>query len=241
MTSLSISSPSSPDPAGLAVIACGALAQDVARVAASHGWAVDVYPLPPLLHNHPQRIAPEVAALARDLCTRYRNVAVAYADCGTYGALDEVCAELDVPRLGGEHCYDVIAGAEQMRELLDREPGTYVLTDFLVRSFRRSVIAELGLDRYPDLRDDYFGHYRRVVWLAQRPTPELTEQAREAAELLGLPLEVVHVGDERLARQLQRLVAASQRTRTPAAWEGGSASPHPSTQLSTVDGPTAAS
>ena len=188
------------------MIACGALAQDVTRVATSRGWAVDVYPLPPLLHNHPRRIAPAVAALARDLRERYRDVAVAYADCGTYGALDEVCAELEMPRLGGEHCYEVLAGTEQIRELLDREPGTYVLTDFLVRSFRRTVVAELGLDRYPDLRDDYFGHYRRVVWLAQRPTPDLTEEAREAADALGLPLEIVHVGDERLTRQLQRLI-----------------------------------
>jgi hypothetical protein len=200
----------------VAVIACGALAQDVTRVAASCGWAVDVYPLPPLLHNHPQRIAPAVATLARELRGRYRDVAVAYADCGTYGALDEVCAELGVPRLGGEHCYDVIAGTEQMQELLAREPGTYVLTDFLVRSFRRSVIAELGLDRYPDLRDDYFGHYRRVVWLAQWPTAELTEQAREAAELLGLPLEVIRVGDEGLTRQLHRLISAARHHQMPA-------------------------
>jgi hypothetical protein len=95
-----------------------------------------------------------------------------------------------------------------MRELFDREPGTYVLTDFLVRSFRRTVIAELGLDRYPDLRHDYFGHYRRVVWLAQRPTPELTERALDAADALGLPLEIVYVGDERLSQQLHRLISA---------------------------------
>jgi hypothetical protein len=209
MTGSSTSSPSRPDPA-VAVIACGALALDVARVAASRGWAVDVHPLPPLLHNHPQRIAPAVAALARELRERYRDVAVAYADCGTYGALDEVCAELGLPRLAGEHCYDVVAGQARMRELLDREPGTYVLTDFLVRTFRRTVIAELGLDRYPDLRDDYFGHYRRVVWLAQRPTPDLAERAREAADLLGLPLEVLRVGDDGLARQLHRLICASR-------------------------------
>src|SRR5271165_1781278 len=55
--------------------------------------------------------------------------------------------------------------------------GTYVLTDFLLRSFRRSVLVELGLDRYPELWSDYFGHYRRLVWLAQQPTPALAAEA----------------------------------------------------------------
>jgi len=186
------------------------LAQDVARVAANHGWPVDVHPLPPLLHNHPHRIAPEVAQLARALRGRYRAVAVAYADCGTYGALDEVCTELGLRRLRGEHCYDVFAGQARMRTLLADEPGTYLLTDFLVRSFRRTVVAELGLDRFPDLRDDYFGHYRRVVWLTQRPSPELAEQAQAAADLLGLPLDVVHVGDDGLAREMLSVLHVSR-------------------------------
>lgn len=207
MTDSLISSPSPPpDPKAVAVIACGAMAQDVARVAADHGWPVDVHPLPPLLHNHPNRIAPEVAQLARTLRGRYHSVAVAYADCGTYGALDKVCAEMGLRRLRGDHCYDVYAGQARMRQLLENEPGTYVLTDFLVRTFRRTVLAELGLDRFPDLRDDYFRHYRRVVWLAQHHTPELAERARAAAAVLGLPLEIIHTGDAGLATELQALL-----------------------------------
>lgn len=122
----------------------------------------------------------------------YERVVVGYADCGTYGSLDEVCARLDVARLRGLHCYDVYAGAAEVRQLLDEEPGTYLLTDFLVRSFARTVLVELGLDRYPELRDDYFGNYTRVVWLAQgRDDPELASAAEAAAERIGLPLTVV--------------------------------------------------
>ena len=164
-----------------------------------------VHPLPPLLHNRPERIASEVDA-ALDTLAGYRRRAVAFADCGTYGALDEVCARRGVPRLGGAHCYDVFAGVQRMKALLEEEPGTYVLTDFLVRSFRRTVVAELGLDRYPSLRDDYFRHYRRVVWLAQRPTESLRAQARDAAGVLGLPLYVVPVGDAGLERELAALI-----------------------------------
>lgn len=167
----------------------------MSRLAAANGWPVDVHPLPPLLHNRPERIAAAVQAELLRLRPRYDRLAVAYADCGTYGALDGVCARFGVPRLPGAHCYDVLAGPELVAALLAAEPGSYLLTDFLVASFRRTVIAELGLDRYPQLREDYFRHYRRVVWLAQRPTPALEVAAGEAAGLLGLPLERVDVGE----------------------------------------------
>jgi hypothetical protein len=155
-----------------------------------------------MLHNRPERIAAAVEQAVVELRGNAVDVLVAFADCGTYGALDEVCQRLGVRRLRGTHCYDLFAGAERMRALLAAEPGTYVLTDFLVRSFRRTVIAELGLDKHPELRDDYFRHYRRVVWLAQEPSSELHDAATDAAAMLGLPLEVVPVGDAGLEREL---------------------------------------
>jgi hypothetical protein len=192
-----------------ALIACGALAEPAAEVIARHHWPIDVHPLPPLLHNQPHLIAARVDALAQELLASYASVAVGYADCGTYGALDAVCARLGLRRLTGLHCYDVFAGAARMRELFEAEPGTYVLTDFLVRSFSRTVLRELGLDRYPELRDAYFGKYRRVVWVAQQPTAGLRVLAQQAADSLGLPLVEVDTGLSGLERELAALLTHS--------------------------------
>jgi hypothetical protein len=193
----------------VALIACGAIAQPAAAVVDRHSWPVDVHPLPPLLHNHPERIADEVRTLAARLDEAYDRIAIGYADCGTYGALDEVCRELGVARLPGLHCYDVFAGPSRLERFFDEQPGTYLLTDFLVRSFARTVVQEMGLDRYPELRDTYFGNYTRVVWLAQSPDPEVLSLAEEAASRIGLPLTVVETGDQGLERALADLVGES--------------------------------
>lgn len=188
-------------------MACGAIAQPCADAAARYGWPVDVHPLPPLLHNQPRLIADRVEELGDELSRSYPAVAVGYADCGTYGALDAVCERRGWHRMAGLHCYDLYAGPDAMERLWADEVGTYVLTDFLVRSFDRTVIAELGLDRHPELRDDYFGHYRRVVWLRQDPRAGLEPQARDAAARIGLPLVVVDTGHGRLEQVMQRLLA----------------------------------
>jgi hypothetical protein len=191
------------------IVACGALAADLGEIVVRRRWPVDVHPLPPLLHNQPSRIAPAVERTLIELAERYDTLVVAYADCGTYGALDEVCTRLGIRRLPGQDCYELYAGVTRYEQLLAEEPGTYLLTDYLAASFRRSVIVELGLDRHPELRDDYFRHYTRVVWLTQHPTPLLRGAAEEAAGAIGLPLEVVDVGAEGLERAVADLVSAS--------------------------------
>jgi Protein of unknown function (DUF1638) len=191
----------------VAVIACGALGAHLREIIARNGWPAELHCLPALLHNRPEKIAAEAERLARAALARGQRVAVAYADCGTYGALDEVCTRLGLRRLPGLHCYDVLAGPERMRAVFEAEPGTYVLTDFLVRSFGKTVLAELGLDRHPELWPDYFGNYRRLVWLAQDRRPGLAAEAERVAARFGLPLTVVDTGTGRLERELEALVA----------------------------------
>lgn len=215
MTRSSISWPSPPRPRSTAttsVIACGALGPSIREIASRQDWELDLHLLPALLHNRPRQIAPRVERLARQLQANGQRVAVAYADCGTYGALDEVCARLGLERLGGQHCYDVLAGSEELERLFAEQPGTYLLTDFLVTSFHRTVLAELGLDRHPELWDDYFGHYQRVVWLAQHRSAKLDDEARAIADLFGLPLVVLEVGTGSLESELERLLEVAGKT-----------------------------
>ncbi len=195
-----------PAAAPLAVVACGALAADVRIAAAGLGRPVEVHSLSALLHNRPSEIAPRVEELARRLRAEAKTVLVAYADCGTYGALDEVCGRLGLERLPGLHCYDILAGERGVSSLMEEEPGTYLLTDFLLRSFRRLVIAELGLDRHPELVVDYFGNYRRIVWLTTSAGEELLDEARFVAQFLRLDLVVRKVPGSRVGDALVSLI-----------------------------------
>src|SRR6185437_13128491 len=131
---------------------------------------------------------------------------LAYADCGTYGALDDLSAATGAKRLPGLHCYDLYAGRAQIAQLFAEEPGTYLLTDYLIRSFDRSVIQPLGLDRHPELWTDYFGHYTRLVWLAQEATSELDEAAAAIASRFNLPLTRIDTGTTGLEAALAVLL-----------------------------------
>src|SRR5260370_6197598 len=187
----------SPSPL-LEIVACGALAGHVREIVARRGWPAAVRPLPAVLHNRPQTIIDEAERAVLSALASGRTVALAYADCGTYGALDDLCARYGVRRLPRPPCYDVFAGPHRGAAMFEAEPGPYVLTDFLLRSFDRSVLAELGRDRHPELWGDYFGHYRRLVWLAQQPTSALAAEAERIAAMFGLPLTRVEVGVSRL-------------------------------------------
>jgi uncharacterized protein DUF1638 len=187
------------------VLACGALARDLRAVLAAGGFDVhvDVEYLPANLHNRPDAIAPELRPRLVAATDTGRPVFVAYADCGTGGRLDALLDEFPgVQRLPGAHCYEVFAGAAQFAALQDEELGTFYLTDFLAKHFDALVWSGLGLDRHPELRDVYFGAYRRVVLLSQAPDAGLLAQARAAAGRLGLELSHRPTGRDGLAAPL---------------------------------------
>jgi Protein of unknown function (DUF1638) len=188
------------------VIACGALAGHIREIAARRGWPVRVRPLPASLHNRPEEISGNTERIVASAQANGSRAVVAYADCGSYGALDKVCDARGVKRLPGLHCYDLFAGPDRIAEIFAEEPGTYLLTDYLVRTFDRTVLTSLGLDKHPELWPDYFGHYTRLAWLAQEPTPALVAEAARIAGIFGLPLTRLDTGTTRLEAALADLI-----------------------------------
>jgi len=179
----------------LLIIACGALAHEITALRRANGWdKVDVSCLPAELHNRPEKIPAAVRALIRSARERYDSIFVAYGDCGTGGLLDGVLREEGVERIPGAHCYEFFATSPKFTALAEAEPGTFYLTDFLLRHFDRLVIRGLGLDRHPELNSMYFGNYRKLVYLAQAPKPGSEEQARAIAARMGLEFEIRQTG-----------------------------------------------
>ena len=200
------------------VIACGALSREITALKRASGWsALDVTCLPPELHNRPERITPAVRVAIGEARANYERIFVAYADCGTGGALDRMLAEEGVERLPGAHCYEFFATSGVFAALAEAEPGTFYLTDFLVRHFERLVVGGLGIDRHPELASEYFRHYRRVVYLAQVANPQLECQARDIAERLGLDYEQRATGYGDLATSLTQMLVRPPRPRRPSA------------------------
>ncbi len=190
------------------VIACGALAQEITALKRASGWEhLHLATMDAWLHNRPESIPGRLRQKLRRNRDRYDRIFVAYADCGTGGAIDNVLEEEGVVRLPGAHCYQFFAGASRFDELADAEPGTFYLTDFLARHFERFVIRPLQLDTHPELRDTYFGNYRRLVYLSQQQDDEVLQAARAAADRLGLEFAHIHCGYGELESGLADFVA----------------------------------
>jgi hypothetical protein len=195
---------------GALVIACGALAHEIAALRRLNGWeALDVQCLPPELHNHPEQIPGRVREAIAAARSRYTKIFVAYADCGTGGRLDALLQGEGIERLPGAHCYEFYATAQRFAEMHEQEPGTFYLTDFLVRHFERLVAKTLGLDRHPQLIAEYFRNYRRVVYLVQDRANSDVEHARAIAERLGLEFSVLETGYGALESSLAKEVRVS--------------------------------
>lgn len=179
------------------VLACGALANEIIALRAQLGLPEDAFELqclPAELHNRPARIAPLVEAVLAERRQDFDRVLVGYGECGTGGALDAVLERYDANRLPHAHCYEFFAGSPDFAAICEAQIGSFFLTDFLARHFERLVIAGLGLDRHPDLRDAYFGNYRDLVYLSQTDDSALQGRARAAAARLGLRYVHRHVG-----------------------------------------------
>jgi len=189
------------------LIACGALGREIVELTRLNNWDhFRIQCLPAELHNRPERIPAAVRAEIEDKREHFEHIFVAYADCGTGGQLDKVLAEYGIDRLPGAHCYEFFAGSRAFDELSAAEPGTFYLTDFLTRHFDRLIRTGLGLDKHPELMPQYFGNYKRLVYLAQSDSPDLAAMAEQHADFLGLDYERVYTGLDNVGHDIAEKV-----------------------------------
>jgi hypothetical protein len=188
------------------IIACGALAREVKAVA-DQLPSFELRCIPATLHNQPERIVPAITTILDETDGQFERTVLALGDCGTGGALDRFCDTRGLQRLPGAHCYAFFAGLPEFDAMMDEELGTFFLTDFLARQFDAMVVRPLGLDRKPELRDMYFGNYKRLVFLSQTDDADLLDRAKTAAETLQLTFEHRPTGLSPFARDLARLAA----------------------------------
>ena len=168
------------------IVACGALAREIVAVIKANTWPnLTLTCLPAAWHNRPELIPDGVRRKIREGCEAgFDRIFVAYGDCGTGGLLDKV-----------------------LEEEGDADPTCFYLTDYLARHFQRLIIEGLWLDRHPDLLPAYFGHYSKLVYLAQTEDPVLDRLAEAAAEHLGLAYERVATGMGELDSFLRQAAA----------------------------------
>jgi len=199
------------------VLACGALAKDVLALKSSMGLADGVFDLqclPAGYHNHPEKIVPALKDTLDAKGDDYDHVLIGYGDCGTGGGLDSLLEDYPkAERLPGAHCYAFYAGLSEFDDMMEEELGSFFLTDYLVRHFKTLIIKGFGMDRYPNLKEVYFEHYKRLIYISQEPTDDLIEEAREAADFLDLVYEHRHVGYGNLATAISLLKSESDQGR----------------------------
>ncbi len=190
----------------IGLIVCGALGKEINALIQKYKWDAEIIGIRAIDHVFPEKIAPDVEKRIIALRNQYSQLIVVYGDCGSKGALDEMLSRYpDIKRISGPHCYEFYGGS-LFEELLEEEPGTYILTDFMVRTFQGLILKSMGLDRYPDLKSDYFRNYKRIVYLMQEKKPDYRQKAEQIAEYLGLPLEIHFTGYGELEIRLGALV-----------------------------------
>lgn len=195
-------------------IACGALAKETKELIDKHGWEVELKALPALHHMTPHKITEDLDQMLTELRAQYDRVIIVYGECGASG-IDDVLAKHNVVRVSGPHCYDMYMGTSEFSRVMEEEPGTFFLTDWLLRAYEKAVLGGLGLDKYPELAPLYFSNYRRLIYISQAPTEKLLAKARALADKMGWEFEHRPVGYGDLETRLIELMRNGTEAANP--------------------------
>lgn len=178
------------------VIACGALAHEILAICEINRLEhVELTCLPAIWHVYPDKIAPALREkIAQARAEGVDRIFIGYAECGTRGEIDRICAEEGIERIAGPHCYAFYTGVDKFLKECGDEITAFYLTDLIARQFEAFVIEPLKLDKHPELISMVFGNYEKIVYLAQTEDADLQAKAKWAADFLGLAYEYRFTG-----------------------------------------------
>lgn len=186
------------------VISCG-----VFRSALEHLGLGRIYPhlavtyLPSNLHSRPDLLKDLLMRAIDAAQQRREEVICLYGDC--FPDICDCCQERSAIKVPGAHCYEMLLGNEQFKRIMDETAGTYFLEQELIRDFDN--VCAKPLELYDDdMREYFFRHYRRVVYVRQPSDGDVLAAAHEVAAFLNLSLEVRDADYSHLARMLRQLL-----------------------------------
>lgn len=194
---------------GTVFIACAALGKEVRDIVRQNGWDVDVRVINAKLHLYPSEIGPAVEEKLDEAGDDYGRKVVVYGHCGAMD-LDGILADRGAVRPVGPHCYEMFGG-ETFAEAMKEEPGTFFLTDFLVKAWDSLAVKGLKMDEHPKLKKLLFANYKRVIHFSQVEDPDLVQRARDIAKDIGLPFEHRHTGYGHLEERLKAIMAGEDQ------------------------------
>jgi hypothetical protein len=206
-------------------IACAALGREVKNIIKKHSWDADFQAIDARLHLYPRKIGPAVEERLENLDEKYQRKIVVYGHCGAMD-LDSILEKYGALRPLGPHCYEMY-GAEAFAEVVREEPGTFILTDYLIHAWDTFVVRGLKIDKHPQLKDLMFEHYKRIIYFSQEEDQKMVAKAQHIADWLSLILEVRHVGYGDLERRLVAIMEDRDQPTSGMTLDGYSADFYP--------------
>ena len=156
------------------------------------------------LHNRPDRLRRELQA-ALDQAGGCRRVLMTYGFCGnSIAGIRAGDFEVILPR--ADDCITLLLGSQKRRLELSGHCGTYFLTrawlhgDRNLRVEYEHAVKKYGPEQGRELFNMMFGNYRQLALLDDGcyPIAPAQAEAKEVAQLLGLPCRTVPASNQRL-------------------------------------------
>lgn len=186
------------------IIACGVFRDALRQIEPQrfHRDVVITY-VTPFLHNHPQKLKQEILYQIHLARKAGDEILCLYGRC--YPELDDHLHAMGIPRISGEHCYEILLGSRRFHAIIDEEAGTYFIEKDLILNFPEYCMQPLELDD-PLMRESYFKYYKRLAYIRQPLDPDtVMPKVREISHFLKLKPMMIDADYSELTASLLRL------------------------------------